>query len=151
MGRGGRTEADKLTARFSVVRFEEIHASPGTTGTPLPFADCTEAVLAANRCWKEQLVHGAPHWHGNLDVAFGIHQGNQGISVADTNGDGLEDVYICQPDGLPNRFFLQQPDGTLLARDRGTPQGSSISPVLANLFMHYAFDMWLARTFPAPP
>lgn len=44
---------------------------------------------------------------------------------------------------------LQQPDGTLLERHRGTPQGSSISPVLANLFMHYAFDLWLSRTFPA--
>lgn len=43
---------------------------------------------------------------------------------------------------------LQQPDGTLLTRDRGTPQGSSVSPVLANLFMHYAFDGWLAREFP---
>lgn len=43
---------------------------------------------------------------------------------------------------------LQQPDGTLQERDRGTPQGSAISPVLANLFMHYAFDLWLAREFP---
>jgi len=43
---------------------------------------------------------------------------------------------------------LQLPDGTLLERDRGTPQGSSVSPVLANLFMHYAFDLWLAREFP---
>ena len=44
---------------------------------------------------------------------------------------------------------LQLPDGTVLGRDRGTPQGSSVSPVLANLFMHYAFDIWLARKFPA--
>jgi RNA-directed DNA polymerase len=43
---------------------------------------------------------------------------------------------------------VQQPDGTLAARDRGTPQGSSISPVLANLYLHYAFDMWLAREYP---
>jgi group II intron reverse transcriptase/maturase len=43
---------------------------------------------------------------------------------------------------------IQQPDGTLLQRDRGTPQGSSVSPVLANLFLHYAFDMWLTREFP---
>jgi RNA-directed DNA polymerase len=44
---------------------------------------------------------------------------------------------------------LQRQDGTLLQRDRGTPQGSAISPLLANLFLHYAFDNWLAKNFPA--
>ena len=44
---------------------------------------------------------------------------------------------------------LQQADGSLLERDRGTPQGSAVSPVLANLFLHYAFDAWMAREFPA--
>ena len=43
---------------------------------------------------------------------------------------------------------IQQPDGTLVERDRGTPQGSAISPLLANVFMHYAFDTWLARNYP---
>ena len=43
---------------------------------------------------------------------------------------------------------LQLPDGTLARRDRGTPQGSAVSPVLANLFMHYAFDLFLTREFP---
>jgi len=43
---------------------------------------------------------------------------------------------------------LQQADGTLIERDRGTPQGSAVSPVLANLFLHYAFDTWMAREFP---
>ncbi|WP_249124794.1 reverse transcriptase domain-containing protein [Saccharopolyspora erythraea] len=44
---------------------------------------------------------------------------------------------------------IQQSDGTLVERNRGTPQGSAVSPVLANLFMHYAFDSWLEREFPA--
>jgi RNA-directed DNA polymerase len=46
---------------------------------------------------------------------------------------------------------VQQPDGALVARDRGTPQGSAISPLLANLFLHYAFDAWMRRTFPSVP
>ena len=46
---------------------------------------------------------------------------------------------------------LKHPDGSLEQRSRGTPQGSAVSPVLANLFMHYAFDAWMAREFPGCP
>jgi RNA-directed DNA polymerase len=44
---------------------------------------------------------------------------------------------------------IVMPDGQVAERDKGTPQGSAISPVIANLFMHYAFDLWLEREFPA--
>ena len=43
------------------------------------------------------------------------------------------------------------PDGTLESRNRGTPQGGVISPLLANLFLHYAFDQWMARNHPTIP
>lgn len=44
---------------------------------------------------------------------------------------------------------LVMPDGSLVERERGTPQGAPVSPVLANLFLHYAFDMWMEREFPS--
>ncbi len=43
------------------------------------------------------------------------------------------------------------PDGTLMAREQGTPQGGVISPLLANLFLHYAFDVWMRRNYPTIP
>jgi group II intron reverse transcriptase/maturase len=39
-------------------------------------------------------------------------------------------------------------DGTTMERSRGTPQGGVVSPVIANLFMHYTFDLWMTRTHP---
>ena len=46
---------------------------------------------------------------------------------------------------------FQMPDGTIVARTAGTPQGGVISPVLANLFLHYAFDRWMADENPQNP
>lgn len=46
---------------------------------------------------------------------------------------------------------IQQADGSVIARDRGVPQGGVISPVLSNLFMHYAFDTWMGREYPDSP
>ena len=46
---------------------------------------------------------------------------------------------------------MQQADGTRIERTRGTPQGGVVSPILANLFLHYTFDLWMARTHPDLP
>lgn len=46
---------------------------------------------------------------------------------------------------------LELADGTLIPRTKGTPQGGVVSPVLAHLFMHYAFDAWMLRNYPGVP
>jgi group II intron reverse transcriptase/maturase len=56
-------------------------------------------------------------------------------------------LYIERWLGAP----VQMPDGSLVVRERGTPQGGVISPLLANLFLHYAFDVWMRRNFPDIP
>ena len=65
------------------------------------FADITGTVLDS-----EQLSKGIPYWLARLDPASGIDiYGNQGLAVGDIDGDGLDEIYVCQPAGLPNRLF----------------------------------------------
>jgi RNA-directed DNA polymerase len=46
---------------------------------------------------------------------------------------------------------MMQEDGTVVERSRGTPQGGVVSPILSNAFLHYAFDLWMTRTYPDLP
>ncbi len=78
------------------------------------FSDCTRAVLGGSRCFEEQLVHGLNHWLRRIERVHGMHAfARWGLAVGDCNGDGLEDLYLCQPGGLPNRLFVQNADGTV--------------------------------------
>jgi RNA-directed DNA polymerase len=93
------------------------------------------------RCWKYD-------WVIDLDIQKFFDSVDHDLmvkAVAANTGCSWVVLYVRRWLVAP----LQLPDGTLVERDRGTPQGSAVSPVLANLFMHYAFDMWLAREFPS--
>lgn len=81
--------------------------------SPRPhFTDVTRCALGQNPAY-EQLLVGVDWWSAHLDVATTIGiTGYNGVGVADIDGDGDEDFYVCQAAGLPNRLFRSNGDGT---------------------------------------
>ncbi|MEX2187750.1 MAG: FG-GAP-like repeat-containing protein [Pirellulales bacterium] len=103
-------QSPPLLRSIAASDFEQIVASSPNGGL---FADCTAAVLGGNASFAAQLLFGTDHWTGNLDVRTGVDVGGwQGLAIGDANGDGRDDIYVCQPGGLPNRLYVQNPDGT---------------------------------------
>ena len=97
--------------KIRMEQFEQVRMA-GKGGTL--FADCTESVLGRNRCYREQLLLGFNYWlNRGQDKRYWSILGNPGLAIGDVNGDGLEDVYLCQEQGLPNRLFVQNEDGTV--------------------------------------
>ncbi|MBL4769629.1 MAG: VCBS repeat-containing protein [Planctomycetes bacterium] len=63
--------------------------------------------------YRSQLRPGIDHWRERLHSKLGVGLlGHHGMAVGDLNGDGLEDLYVCEPGGLPNRLFLHQANGS---------------------------------------
>jgi hypothetical protein len=97
-----------LLAELAVEAVEEASAE-----SPL-LADCTESLFPDGDAWQ-RLRPGIAHWRARLDQALGLpilgHPA--GIAVGDVDGDGLEDLYLCQPGGVPNLLLLHRPDGTV--------------------------------------
>ncbi len=99
--------------------------------------------VARKRCWKQD-------WALDLDLRAFFDSVPHGLllkAVAHHTDERWVLLYIERWLKAP----MQMPDGTLVAREKGTPQGSPISPLLANLFMHYAFDRWMGREYPGCP
>jgi tetratricopeptide (TPR) repeat protein/peroxiredoxin len=77
------------------------------------FQDITVHAFAGSSAYTSQLIRGTDYWRTVLDSATGIDiYGHNGVSVADVHGDGFDDLYVCQPAGLPNRLFRNRGDGT---------------------------------------
>jgi RNA-directed DNA polymerase len=93
------------------------------------------------RCWKR-------NWVVELDIQKFFDSVPWGLllKAVDAHTDATwVKLYVRRWLAAP----LVMPDGLLVARERGTPQGAPVSPVLANLFLHYAFDTWMAREYPS--
>jgi len=92
------------------------------------------------RCWKSD-------WVIDLDIkGFFDNVPWQQILAAVAHHTDLRWVLMYVERWLAAP--VQHPDGSVVERAKGTPQGAPVSPVLANLFMHYAFDAWMQRRFP---
>lgn len=99
-----------LLKALHVIDYEEV----AQKGTRL-FSDVTASALGQLPAYQDQLLHSTDHWRLRLPRDFGLDPpANHGIAIGDINGDGLEDLYLCQQGGIPNRLFLQNPDGTML-------------------------------------
>ena len=98
-----------LLKTLEVLDYEEIEQK----GTRL-FSDITASAFGKNPSYQSQLLRSTDHWRLRLPRDFGLDPAaNHGLALGDVNGDGLEDLYLCQQGGLPKLFFLQNPDGTL--------------------------------------
>lgn len=104
----------------------------------------TEAVgVARERCWRYD-------WVLDLDITGFFNNLDHELTMR-----AVSKHTECRWLILYIERWLKAPaqleDGSLVSRDKGTPQGGVISPLLANLFLHYAFDEWMRRNYPDIP
>jgi len=105
--------SDSGQAKLASIRVTKFEQSRAATPATALFADCTESALSGTACYEPQILRGLNHWLEQLPLRTILDiYSLPGVAVADVNGDGLEDLYLCQDAGLPNRLFLQNDDGT---------------------------------------
>jgi RNA-directed DNA polymerase len=141
---GVPTVADRIAQTVVAMELErrvEPKFHPDSYGYR-PRRSALDAVGACRRrCWEQD-------WVVDLDIqkCFDSVDHSLMVKAVEANTDQPWVVlYVKRWLVAP----IQHSDGSLHERNKGTPQGSAVSPVLANLFLHYAFDTWMARNFPA--
>jgi len=105
-----------LLRSIQISEFEETSAKPF-------FIDCSDSVFKNVASYQDQFLRGTEHWASRIESRYGIGiSGWHGMALGDANGDGLDDLYVCEPGGLPNRLYLANSDGTV--RDASAESGT---------------------------
>src|SRR5258708_6123116 len=143
---GVPTVADRIAQTVAAARLEK-NVEPKFHDDSYGYRPGRSALHAAGKCRERCWRHD---WVIDLDIRkfFDSVPCDLIVKAVEVNtSDAWVILYVKRWLAAP----LQMPDGSLAQRDRGTPQGSAVSPVLANLFLHYAVDMWMAGKFPSVP
>jgi hypothetical protein len=84
-----------------------------TVATGTGFVDVTTHAFGSSASYKQQMLRSVDHWRTVLDGAIGVDvYSHNGIAAGDYDNDGYDDLYVCQPAGLPNRLYRNRGDGT---------------------------------------
>src|SRR5258708_2949947 len=99
--------------------------------------------VTRERCWKYD-------WVVEFDIKAAFDQIDHGLLLKAVRKHIKADWILLYIERWLTAPF-ETADGARLPRVRGTPQGGVVSPMLMNLFMHYALDTWMQRHFPQCP
>jgi tetratricopeptide (TPR) repeat protein len=100
------------SGEFRVQSWRGLDETQAIAHSPI-YQDITAVALGSNPSYPAQMLHGSDYWRTILDGACGVDvYGHNGVSMADIDNDGFDDLYVCQPAGLPNRMYRNRGDGT---------------------------------------
>jgi len=99
--------------------------------------------ITRERCWKHD-------WLVEFDIKAAFDQIDHVLLMKAVRKHIKEDWILLYIERWLTAPF-ETAEGNSVPRERGTPQGGVVSPILMNLFMHYTFDLWMKRAFPHCP
>jgi tetratricopeptide (TPR) repeat protein len=132
-----------------ITRFEPVDEILVQADKPW-FREITGYAFEGESSFSEHLLRGIPYWRARIDPSCGIDvYGENGIAVADIDGDGLDEIYVCQPGGLPNRLYKNDGRGRLrdISREAGLDiLDDTAGALFADLRNSGAQDLVLVRS-----
>src|SRR4051794_32009750 len=109
-----------------------------------PGRSAKQAITSTRRrCWQYD-------WVVEFDIKGAFDQIDHDLLMKAVRSHIKEDWILLYIERWLKAPF-ETAEGTQVPRERGTPQGGVVSPILMNLFMHYAFDLWMKRKRPLCP